>query len=120
MRNAMLAALLVCAGAQAQVRVTDDYGREVRLAAKAGVAVFPGDGTDADALFRNAEAALKRAKETGERYLFYAPEINARVSEQVDLEYRLRKAVEQGELFAHFQPKFDLATRALVGVLRNR
>ena len=91
-------------------------GREVRLAAKAGVAVFPGDGTDAAALFRNAEAALKRAKETGERYLFYAPEINARVSEQVDLENRLRKAVEQGELFAHFQPKFDLATRALVGV----
>jgi diguanylate cyclase (GGDEF)-like protein/PAS domain S-box-containing protein len=91
-------------------------GREVRLAAKAGVAVYPEDGTDADALFRNAEAALKRAKETGERYLFYAPEINARVSEQVELEHRLRKAVEQGELFAHFQPKFDLATRSLVGV----
>jgi diguanylate cyclase (GGDEF)-like protein/PAS domain S-box-containing protein len=91
-------------------------GREVRLAAKAGIAVFPDDGADADALFRNAEAALKRAKETGERYLFYAPEINARVSEQVDLENRLRKAVDQGELFLHFQPKFDLATRKIVGV----
>ena len=90
--------------------------REVRLAAKAGIAVFPGDGADADALFRNAEAALKRAKETGERYLFYAPEINARVSEQVELEHRLRKAVEHGEIFLHFQPKFDLATRKLVGV----
>jgi diguanylate cyclase (GGDEF)-like protein/PAS domain S-box-containing protein len=91
-------------------------GREVRLAAKAGIAVFPEDGADADALFRNAEAALKRAKETGERYLFYAPEINARVSEQVELEHRLRKAVDQGELFLHFQPKFDLATRNVVGV----
>jgi diguanylate cyclase (GGDEF)-like protein/PAS domain S-box-containing protein len=91
-------------------------GREVRLAAKAGIAVFPEDGGDADALFRNAEAALKRAKETGERYLFYAPDINARVSEQVELEHRLRKAVEQGELFLHYQPKFDLATRRLVGV----
>jgi diguanylate cyclase (GGDEF)-like protein/PAS domain S-box-containing protein len=91
-------------------------GREVRLAAKAGVAVFPEDGGDADALFRNAEAALKRAKETGERYLFYAPEINARVSEQVELEHRLRKAVEQGEIFLHYQPKFDLATGKIVGV----
>jgi len=91
-------------------------GREVRLAAKAGIAVFPDDGADADALLRNAEAALKRAKETGERYLFYAPEINARVSEQVDLEHRLRKAVEQGELFLHFQPKYDLATRKIVGL----
>ena len=70
-------------------------GREVRIAAKAGIAVFPDDGADADALFRNAEAALKRAKETGERYLFYAPQINARVAEQVDLENRLRQAVEQ-------------------------
>jgi iron complex transport system substrate-binding protein len=39
MRTAMLAALLVCAGAQAEVRVTDDYGREVRLAAPAQRAV---------------------------------------------------------------------------------
>ena len=91
-------------------------GREVRLAAKAGLAVFPDDGKNADALVRNAEAALKRAKETGERYLFYAPEINARVAEQVDLEHRLRKAVEQGELFLHFQPKYELATRQIVGL----
>ena len=91
-------------------------GRELRIAAKAGIAVFPGDGADADALLRNSEAALKRAKETGDRYLFYAPEINAQVSEQVELEHRLRKAVEQGELFLHFQPKFELATRRIVGV----
>ena len=63
-----------------------------------------------------AEAALKRAKETGERYLFYAPQINARVSEQVDLEHRLRKALEQGELFAHYQPKVDMASRAVIGL----
>jgi diguanylate cyclase (GGDEF)-like protein/PAS domain S-box-containing protein len=91
-------------------------GGEVRIAAKAGLAVFPDDGQDADALLRNAEAALKRAKETGERFLFYAPEINARVSEQVELETRLRKAVEHGELFLHYQPKYDLATRTIVGL----
>jgi EAL domain-containing protein (putative c-di-GMP-specific phosphodiesterase class I) len=88
----------------------------VQLAAKTGIAVYPADGMDADALIRNAEAALKRAKETGERYLFYAPNINARVSEQVELEHRLRKAVERGELFLHFQPKLDLVTRRIVGL----
>jgi diguanylate cyclase (GGDEF)-like protein/PAS domain S-box-containing protein len=91
-------------------------GHEIRMTAKAGIAVFPDDGGDADALLRNAEAALKRAKETGERYLFYAPSINARVSEQVELEHRLRKAVETGELFLHFQPKLDLASGEMVGV----
>jgi EAL domain-containing protein (putative c-di-GMP-specific phosphodiesterase class I) len=91
-------------------------GHEVRLSGKAGIAVFPDDAADADALFRNAEASLKRAKETGERYLFYAPHINARVSEQVELENRLRKAVDRGELFLHYQPKIDMASRAIVGV----
>ncbi len=94
----------------------DVDGREIRLTAKTGIAVFPDDGSDADALFRNAEAALKRAKETGERYLFYAPSINARVSEQVELEHRLRAAVEHGELFLHFQPKLDLAGGTVVGL----
>ena len=94
----------------------DIDGREIRVAAKTGIAVFPDDGDDADALFRNAEAALKRAKETGERYLFYAPSINARVSEQVELENQLRRAVERGELFLHFQPKVDLANGAIIGL----
>jgi diguanylate cyclase (GGDEF)-like protein/PAS domain S-box-containing protein len=89
---------------------------EIRMVAKAGIAVSPEDGADADALFRNAEAALKRAKQTGERYVFYAPQINARVSEQVELESRLRKAVEKRELFLHYQPKVDLATRKIVGL----
>jgi len=91
-------------------------GRDIHLGAKAGIAVFPDDGADADALFRNAEASLKRAKETGERYMFYAPHINARVSEQVEFEARLRRAVERGELFLHFQPKVDLATRRIDGL----
>ncbi len=91
-------------------------GRELRLAANVGIAVHPDDGGDADSLFRNAEAALKRAKETGERYVFYAPQINARVFEQVDLEHRLRRAVEHGELYLHYQPKLDLAGRRIVGV----
>jgi diguanylate cyclase (GGDEF)-like protein len=94
----------------------DVDGREVPLAAKSGMAVFPDDGADPNALFRNAEAALKRAKETNEAYLFYAPHINAQVAEQLELEHRLRRAVEQGELFAHYQPKVDLASRRIVGL----
>ncbi len=94
----------------------DVGGQEIRLAAKAGIAVYPDDAGDADTLFRNAEASLKRAKQTGDRYLFYAPHINARVSEQVELEHRLRRAVERGELFLHYQPKVDLVTRRVAGL----
>ena len=91
-------------------------GRELNISAKAGIALFPDDGTDATALFRNAEASLKRAKETGERFLFYAPHINARVAEQVDLENRLRRAVEQRELFLHYQPKVAMDSNRILGL----
>ncbi len=91
-------------------------GREIQVGAKAGIALFPDDGADAEALFRNAEASLKRAKETGERYLYYAPHINARVSEQVDLENRLRRAVEQRELFLYYQPKVGVDSRRISGL----
>ena len=91
-------------------------GRELRLQVKAGIAVFPEDGGDADTLFRNAEAALKRAKQTGERYLFYAPQINARVAERLELEHALRTAIEERQFVLYYQPKVDLATRRIVGV----
>jgi diguanylate cyclase (GGDEF)-like protein/PAS domain S-box-containing protein len=92
------------------------HGQEVRLAARTGIALFPRDGADAGTLLRNAEAALDRAKETGERIVFYTPEINDWVAERLQLENRLRQAVEHGELYFHYQPKLELATRKLVGL----
>jgi diguanylate cyclase (GGDEF)-like protein len=91
-------------------------GQELRVSAKAGVALFPADGADADALFRNAEAALKKAKLSGDRYLFYTPELNARAAERLSLENKLRRALEHGELALHYQPKIDLTTGRICGL----
>jgi diguanylate cyclase (GGDEF)-like protein len=79
-----------------------------RLAAKAGVAIFPDDGSEADVLFRNAEAALKKAKAVGERYLFYTQSMNAHVAGKLNLENQLRQAVRLGEFVLHYQPKVNL------------
>ena len=83
-------------------------GRELRLAAACGVAIFPDDGEDAESLFRNAEAALRRAKETNMPYAFYRPDMNARVADLLMLESRLRRAVEREEFVLHYQPKQNL------------
>jgi diguanylate cyclase (GGDEF)-like protein/PAS domain S-box-containing protein len=91
-------------------------GRELRAVLKAGIAMFPNDGDTAEILCRNAEAALKKAKEAGDRYVFYTPELNARVAEALALENRLRGALEAGQFVLHYQPKVDTKTRALVGL----
>ena len=90
--------------------------REVRVAAKAGVSLYPSDGSDADLLFGNAEAALKRAKESRQPYLFYSGDMNARAAQILSLETRLRKAVEERQFVLHYQLKFDLASRAVCGL----
>jgi len=88
-------------------------GTELRVSAKAGIALFPNDGADADALFQNAEAALKKAKTTGERYLFHTQQMTERIGENLALENKLRQALEKEEFVLHYQPKVDTATRRI-------
>ncbi|MBI1943212.1 MAG: EAL domain-containing protein [Betaproteobacteria bacterium] len=89
---------------------------EVRASARAGIALFPSDGAVAESLLRSAEAALKRAKDIGERYVFHAREMTAQTAEKLSLETRLRQALEQDEFVLHYQPKVDLERRRIVGV----
>ncbi len=92
-------------------------GTELHISAKVGIAIFPADGAHAYTLLRNAAAALEKAKlSSGDKYLFYTPEINARVAENLSLENKLRQAVEKEEFVLHYQPKVELEKRAIVGV----
>jgi diguanylate cyclase (GGDEF)-like protein len=91
-------------------------GAELRVALRTGVAVFPGDGEAPELLSANAEAAMNRARETGQSYVFYAPHMNERVAESLALENRLRHAIEAGELSLHYQPKFDMRTSKVAGL----
>ena len=91
-------------------------GTELRIAAKLGIALFPSDGADAETLFKNAEAALKKAKASGERYMFYTQEMTERIAERLALESKLRRALERQEFVLHYQPKFDSKTQSIEGV----
>jgi diguanylate cyclase (GGDEF)-like protein/PAS domain S-box-containing protein len=81
-----------------------------QITAKTGVAIFPDDGADAGTLFRNAEAALKKAKARGERYLFYTQTMTAAVAAKLTLENQLRQALDKGEFVLYYQPKVNLAS----------
>ena len=91
-------------------------GTELRISARAGIALFPSDGDSPESLVANADAALKKAKGSGQPYLFYAPTMNARVAEQLALETKLRRAVESDEFLLHYQPKVELRTGKVVGL----
>jgi diguanylate cyclase (GGDEF)-like protein len=89
---------------------------ELRVSARGGASSFPADGRDTDALLRHAETALRRAKLSCDRYLFYAPEFNSRVTEKLKLETRLRRAIEEEQLILHYQPKIDLESGQISGL----
>ena len=86
-----------------------------RIGAKVGVVLFPDDGADADILFKNAEAAVKKAKVSGDRYLFYAQKMTDTVAGRLGLENRLRQAFDNEEFVLHYQPKVNLASGELTG-----
>ena len=86
-----------------------------RVAAKAGVAVYPAHGADALTLFRNAEAAREMATASPESFLIYAPDMHAELSRWLATENRLRYGVEERQFVVHYQPKVDAATRHVVG-----
>jgi diguanylate cyclase (GGDEF)-like protein len=91
-------------------------GQELRVSARAGVSFYPADGEDIEALSQNAESALKKAKLSGDRYLFYTPAFNALAAEKLSLESKLRRALEQEQLVLHYQPKVSLESGRICGL----
>ncbi|HXC40201.1 MAG TPA: EAL domain-containing protein, partial [Burkholderiales bacterium] len=91
-------------------------GSELRVAAKLGIAIYPDHGGDAVTVFRNAEAALKKAKATGEPYLFFDEKMTQQVAAQLALVNKLRRALERSEFVLHYQPKVEIDSRRVVGV----
>jgi diguanylate cyclase (GGDEF)-like protein len=82
-----------------------------------GISLFPDHGSDVDALVKNADVAMYSAKENGRNGLqFFTQKMNAQVLEKSTLENRLRRAVENQELFLVYQPQVDFSTGAIVGV----
>ncbi|KAA2236633.1 EAL domain-containing protein [Salinarimonas soli] len=91
-------------------------GRSVSVGLSVGIALSPGDGTDADELFKNADLALYRAKMAGRNtYRFYEPAMDEAQQERQALELDLRQALARGEFALHYQPLLDLASGRISG-----
>ena len=93
-----------------------ESGADLRVSARGGIALSPRDGSDFETLHRNAEAALKKAKASGDRLVFYAGHMTEKVAEKLTLENKMRLALDRNEFVLHYQPKVDLESRRIEGV----
>jgi diguanylate cyclase (GGDEF)-like protein/PAS domain S-box-containing protein len=81
-----------------------------------GVALYPDDGANADTLLKHADQAMYRAKERGRNnFQFFTAELNAIITERLDLENKLRRALERQQFTLHYQPRVDMRTRCITG-----
>ena len=91
-------------------------GHEIFISASIGVASCVNGGCTATTLLESAEIAAARAKRDGSGgYHVYQNEPITLSGRRLTLESRLRRALDNGELVAHYQPKIDLLTGSITG-----
>jgi len=85
--------------------------REVYVSASIGIAVFPRDGESAEELLKRSDVAMYQAKKHGgDNHQFHSAESETRISRGLDMEARLRRALEHGELEVYYQPQVGFAS----------
>ena len=91
--------------------------QQVTVTPSIGIALFPTDGMDGEALIKNADAAMYLAKERGRNnFQFFDHGLSARYSERLELESRLRHALEDNRLELFYQPQVDTLSGELIGM----
>ncbi|KAA0876568.1 bifunctional diguanylate cyclase/phosphodiesterase [Nitrincola tapanii] len=91
-------------------------GMEIRIGACVGISRYIDCGRRGEELLRQADTALYKAKEAGRgQVCFYSDEQTRASRERLEIEARLRLALERQELKVVYQPQIDLKTGELVG-----
>ena len=86
-------------------------GNEIHVSGSLGLALHPDDGTDAETLLKNADAAMYHAKELGRNgFRLFSAELASRRTQRLQVETALRRALKMNELMLHFQPIVEIGS----------
>jgi diguanylate cyclase (GGDEF)-like protein len=103
--------LVQCMGKQFR-----DGGLLHYLGASAGVALFPSDAREADALVRAADVALYRAKEAGRgKHCCFEPAMDEQIRWRARIEHDIRLGIAANEFIPFYQPLVSLDTGKIEG-----
>ncbi|MBI5265510.1 MAG: EAL domain-containing protein [Bradyrhizobium sp.] len=95
----------------------DVFGGEVRISASVGVSRMPDDTSEVEKLLTFADLAMYAAKDAGKnRVAFYVPGLSVAFARRTEMEAELRRAVDNGELLLHYQPKLCSHKLTVTGV----
>ncbi|MCB1938793.1 MAG: EAL domain-containing protein [Rhodocyclaceae bacterium] len=95
----------------------DVKGHRLTVTPSIGIAIYPEDGDKADLLIKHADAAMYHAKEQGRNnFQFYERRFSTSVSARLNLENRLRRALERGEFELYYQPQVETTGGAFIGL----
>lgn len=90
--------------------------KEFFIRASFGITKYPEDGTSAEELFRNADIALSRSKNSGKNeFQFYTKDMQEELVKRVKLENGLMTSIRNRELYMVFQPQYVGGTAVLRG-----
>lgn len=94
--------------------IIDEF--ELKVSSSVGIATYPKDGADTQALMKNADIAMYAAKKMGrDSYSFFTENLNQIAQSEMRIERDMVKALENGEFMLYFQPKVSLENNAIVG-----
>jgi len=89
---------------------------DLNVTGSIGISLYPNDGPDLETLFKNADAAMYRAKQEGRHgYRFFTAEMQSRSTRHLQLVNALRQALEHDQLRLHYQPQVSLHDGLIVG-----
>lgn len=89
---------------------------ELYLTISMGIVVFPKDGVSVEQLFKNADTALHKAKESGKNcYKIFNSAMNDSIGNKVLIQSSIRTALENNEFVLYYQPQIDVSTGKLSG-----
>ncbi len=94
----------------------DIEGLPIDVEASIGIVLYPDHGSDADSLIQRADVAMYAAKQSGSGYTVYTADQDQHSPRRLTLMAELRRAIEEGQLLLHYQPKIDLTTGGVNGV----
>lgn len=84
------------------------------LQSRIGISTFPNDSQSASTMLSKADFAMTMSAYGG--FAFHTEEINTTIMDQLTLEQDLRKALDENQLFVHYQPQIDLRLQKVVGL----